>query len=350
MPRAFRPGRNGALLLWGKRGVTFLAQYALCNSIFISISSLNEMNVQRTNPINVPGARLEGKRASFAPLHPPHMDARCFECGRDDGPHPVARLQAADVLLPHLIPTRKSFLRPVGSTMLAPSAGLDRKRCELARPDACQIPHAQGITCMTLLDSEPRPVPPGPPARPAPERQATTAQGLDNLGPCRVDCCRVLEGAFGLRLHLRMAELHGRLVPLGRVAVVTGQSQIRDAVGASSTAWQDVVELERAVGLPAIGTPIRVLDEQIRPALPSRTRALLILGAADLRVLQELGVEADTLHLDAAHGRPAGQPVRAGDGIAHPGEQRRRQPPSGNPPACEARPSLPQAAVAAADL
>src|SRR6266851_3170184 len=258
------------------------------------------MNVPRADPINFSGASLEGERAAFAHLHPPHMDARCLECGRDDGPHPVARLQAADVLLPHLIPTRKSFLRPVGSTMLAPSAGLDRQRCELARPDACQIPHAQGITCMALLDSEPRPVPPGSPARPAPERQATTAQGLDDLEPGRVDCCRVLEGAFGLRLHLRMAELHGRLVPLGRVAVVTGQGQIGDAVRASSTAWQDVVELERAASLPAIGTPIRVLDEQVRPALPSRTRALLIFAATDLRVLQELGVEADALHLDAA--------------------------------------------------
>src|SRR5437879_4814439 len=114
---------------------------------------------------------------------------------------------------------------------------------------------------MALLDSEPRPVPPGPPARPAPERQATTVQSLDDLEPCRVDCCRFLEWAFGLRLHLRMAEFHGRLVPFGRVAVVTGQGQIRDAVGASSTAWQDVVELERAVRLPAIGTPIHVLDE-----------------------------------------------------------------------------------------
>src|SRR5947209_1709176 len=123
MPRAFRPGRSGALLLWGKRGVTFLARNALCNSIFISISSLNEMNVHRANPINVSAARLEGERATFAHLHPSHMDARCLEFGRDDGPHLVARLQAADVLLPHLIPTRKSFLRPVGSTMLAPSAG-----------------------------------------------------------------------------------------------------------------------------------------------------------------------------------------------------------------------------------
>src|SRR5947209_4541518 len=293
MPYALRPGRNGAFLLWGKAGVASLAWEQLRDSIFISISSLDELNVPRADPIDVSLSRFDGERATVAHLHAPHMDARCFEFGRHDGPHPVARLQATYLPLPHLIPTRKSLLRPIGSAMLASSAGLDRQCSELARPDARQIPDAQGIEGMGLLDSEPRPVPPGPPARPGPNRQVKTAQGLNQLEPGRVDRRRILEGAFGLRLHLRVAELNGRLVPFGRVAAVTGQRQIRDALRASSTAWKDVVKLERAASLPAVGTAILVFDEHIRPGLPSSTRALLILGAADLRVLQELGVESD---------------------------------------------------------
>src|SRR5947209_7675240 len=136
---------------------------------------------------------------------------------------------------------------------------------------------------MALLDSEARPVPPGPPTRPSPERQTTTAQGLNQLKPGRVDRCRILEGAFGLRLHLRVAELKGRLVPFGRIAAVTGQSQIRDA-----------------------------------------------------------------LHLDAPRGRPAGEPVRPGDGIANPGEQGRWQPATRNPPVVEAGRSVPQVSASAA--
>jgi len=102
------------------------ARERLRDSIFISISSLDEMNVHRIDPIHVFLARFDGERATVAHLHAPHMDARCFEFGRHDGPHPVARLQAAYLLLPHLIPTRESLLRPIGSAMLAPSAGLDR--------------------------------------------------------------------------------------------------------------------------------------------------------------------------------------------------------------------------------
>jgi hypothetical protein len=201
---------------------------------------------------------------------------------------------------------------------------------------------------MGLLESEPCPVPPGPPARPGTDWQPKDTQGLDQLEPCRVDRHRVLEWALGLRLHLRVAELNGSLVPFGRVTVVTAERQIRDAVGAAATAWQDVVKLKRAVGFPALGTPVRVLDEHICPGLPSGTRALLIFGAADLRVLQELGVESDALHLDAARGRPASEPVRPADGIADPGEQGGGQPAHSQPPMVEAGCPVPQVCASAA--
>ena len=102
---------------------------------------------------------------------------------------------------------------------------------------------------MGLLHCEPRPVPPGPPARPGADGQAQNAQGLDHLEPGRVHRRRVLEWAFGLRLYLRVAELGGGLVPFLLVAGVTGQAEIADAVGAAATPGQDVIHFERGVYL-----------------------------------------------------------------------------------------------------
>ncbi len=100
------------------------------------------MNILRIDPIKVSVARLESKRAAFAHLHTPHMDTRWLEFGWHDCPHPVARFEAAYLLLPHLIPTREPFLRPVGSAMVASAARLDRQRFERAGPDARHIPDA----------------------------------------------------------------------------------------------------------------------------------------------------------------------------------------------------------------
>ena len=151
------------------------------------------MKVLCTDPINVSVASLERKRAAFAHLHTSHMDARCLEFGRDDSPHPVTCLETAYLLLPHLIPTREPFPRPVGSAMLASTARLDRKRFELAGSDARQIPDAQGIEGMGLIHCEPRPVPPCPPTRPGADGQAKNTQGLDQLEPGRVHRRRVLK-------------------------------------------------------------------------------------------------------------------------------------------------------------
>ncbi len=239
----------------------------------------------RADPIKVSVARLDGKRAAFAHLHAPHMDARCLEIGRDDGAHPVAGLEAAYLLLSHLIPTREPFLRPVGSTMVASSARRDCQRFELAGPDTRQIADAQGVESMGLLHSEPRSVPPSPSACPGADGQVKDAQGLDHLEPRRTHCRRVLEWAFGLRFHLWVAELGGSLVPLLLVADVTGQTEIADAVGATATAGQDVVNFKGDVRLAAIGTSMLVFHEQIGSRFPPGKRPLLILCTRDLWIL-----------------------------------------------------------------
>jgi hypothetical protein len=139
---------------------------ALRDTIVIAIRSLDQVEVPRPDPVNVFVARRDGERAALAHLDAPHMCSPCLEFGRDDGPHAVARLEAVYLLLPHLVPPRKPMLRPIGPAMLAPPGGGDHERFERARPDACHISDTQGIEGMGLLDCEPRPVPPGPPACP----------------------------------------------------------------------------------------------------------------------------------------------------------------------------------------
>ncbi len=322
--------------------VASLAGNALHHRVVIAISSLDELKVHRADPIKVSVASLDGERATSAHLHAPHMGPRCLEFGRDDGPHPVTRLEATYLLPPHLIPTREPFLRPVGSAMLAPSPGRDHQRFELARPDARQLPDAQGIEGMALLDGEPLPVPPGPPACPGADGQAEAAQGLDQLEPGRVHRRRVPEGAFGLHLHLGVAELGGGLVPFLLVAGVTGQAEIADAVGATATPGQDVIHFEGGVRLPAIGALVRVFHQQVGSGFPSGKRPLLIVGPRDLGILQQLGVEAHLLDLDPADGSPLGEPRGPGEGIAHPGEEGGREPASRDPPVGEAGRSVTQ--------
>jgi len=284
------------------------------------------MNVPRADPVNVFVTRLDGERATLARLHTPHMGPRCFEFGRDDGPHPVARLEACDLLLPHLVAARKSFLRPVGSAMVAPSGGLDHQRFELTLPHACQIPDAQGIKCMGLLDSEPRPVPPCPPACPRADGQPKDAQGLNKLVSAGIDRRCIAQRHFGLLLDLRMPPFGGCLIPFLLIAAVTGQRQIRDTVGPATAAGPDMVYFKGRLPLPTIGASVLILEQQIGSHLPPGQFAVLVFHPLDFRVLEQVRVEAHLLDLDAADGRPASEAIGPRDEVFDPGEDRRRQP------------------------
>src|SRR5258708_18207133 len=254
------------------------------------------------------------------------MSPRCVAFAWDDGPPPVARLEACDLLLPHLVASRKSFLRPVGAAMVAPSARLDHKRFERAWPDARQIPDAQGIEGMGLLHCEPRPIPPGPPACPSADGQAKDAQGLNKLISSGIDRRCITERHFGLFLDLRMSPFGGSLIPLLLIAAVTGQRQIRDAVGPAPAAGSDVVYFKWRLHLPTIGAPVLILEKQIGSRLPPGQFAVLVVHPLDFRVLEQVRVEAHPLDLDAADGRPLSQAIGPGEDVADPGGDRRRLP------------------------
>src|SRR5215469_6062143 len=97
-----------------------------------------------------------------------------------------------------------------------------------------------------------------------PEVQETVVQ----CSPGAVHRRRILQGCFGLPLHLRMAELFGSLVALGLIAGMTGQGEIPDPITAPTTAWEDVLDLPAIGGggrLLTVGTAVVPLAEEILP-------------------------------------------------------------------------------------
>ncbi len=90
------------------------------------------MKVLRVDSINITVARQDGEEAAFAHLYASHMNTCCFQFFWDNGQYPVARLETFDLLLSHFVTAREAFLRPVGSTMVTPSSGRDRKCFELS--------------------------------------------------------------------------------------------------------------------------------------------------------------------------------------------------------------------------
>jgi len=107
---------------------------------------------------------------------------------------------------------------------------------------------------------------------------------------------------------------------------MAGQTEIADPVRPAPAPGHNVVQFERTVSLAAVGAPIRILEEQIGTGFPSSQGALLVGNTGNFRMLEQLCIEADSLHVDAAHRYPSATPARPGEHIADAGKQRRRQP------------------------
>ena len=110
-----------------------------------------------------------------------------------------------------------------------------------------------------------------------------------------------LSGALAWRwirrqdLRLLLQEVLDGPVALAAVARLARQGEIRDAVGPALAPRDDVLDLERHVGLVAVRARAVVLLEQVLPHLVAGERALLVLDAGDLGVLDLLEVEPDQL-------------------------------------------------------
>jgi len=311
---------SGAFLILG-RG----AEAPAClssKSVLIAICSLHHLTVRRSNPIN--GADAE--RSTFAHAKTSQVGSCCLEGLRHDRPHPVSCLKATDAFLTHQVAHWEAVLVPVRAAVLSAAGGGDAERFQPARRNGRHLTYAQGVEGMRLLDAEPGTIPAGPPARPRADGKPADPQDLDQLEARRIDGRCILERVLRLGLYFRVAPFDSRLVPFGLIAHMAGQTEIVDPIRPAPASGPDVVQFERTVRLAAVGAPIRILDEQISARFPASKGTLLVVRARNFRMLEQVRVEADLLHFDAAHRCEASTPLRPGVHIADARKQRRRQP------------------------
>src|SRR5260221_14028497 len=86
---------------------------------------------------------------------------------------------------------------------------------------------------------------------------------------------------------------------------MAGQHQIRDAVGATSTAWSDMIQFKGTSGGRAIAAAPTPFFEQVSAHFPPDQLATLIFHAGKFWILQELGIEAYSLHLNEHERSPS---------------------------------------------
>ena len=84
--------------------------------------------------------------------------------------------------------------------------------------------------------------------------------------------------------------------PSGRnVTLLTGQAKVTDAIGAAIGTWINMLDLKRDILCSTVRTLPLPLHQQVLASLVALQRALLILNAADVRVLHEVRIEAHHL-------------------------------------------------------
>ena len=290
MPLFSKMGRKQAFLCWGRGGEKPLA-LLLGPCVLIAICPLHQDAIARVDAVNVAHA----ERARRPHGYTPSVDTCRLEWRWHRRSHHVSGLEAPHLLLTHLVASRKAFFCPVGATMLASARCLDPQRLQLPQRDTCDLSHTQRVVGVRFLDAEARSVPARSSSRPGAHGQPSAAQGLDQRKAGDIDRGCILERSPGGDLHLGMAEFASRLVAFDRVAAMTSQRQVADAIGSAPRAGSDVINLEGHLRLATVRTPILVFVQQVGAYLPSGKLPVLVLNARDLRVVKELGVEADPL-------------------------------------------------------
>jgi hypothetical protein len=315
-----------------------------CHCVVEPICSLKDPTKARWNALHLPYAKLPAGAHRDASS----MRAAGGEPCRHGRSHPVARLDAPHLLVAHEIAAREATLVHVGATVASPTHRRDRHRLDPARIHPCQLSHAEGVKRMRLAEIEARPIPVRTSPAPAANGYPQFLKLAHQREARRVDRGGVPQWGFGLHLHLRVAELGRRPVPLGAVAVMAGQHEIGHAVGAAPAAGNLMVELKGHVPLPTVRAAVLVFFQQIGPRFPAGTLTPLVLQTADLRVLQQLQIEFHPFNLDAPERYPPAKAPCPTQHVADLGDQRGREPPPWASAVVETRWSVAQVGAATA--
>src|SRR5262245_48477716 len=106
-----------------------------------------------------------------------------------------------------------------------------------------------------------------------------------------------------------MTELYRRSVTFLLIAGLASKRQIRDAIRSAARTRNDVFDLQRNITLAAIGAPAAPLLQQILANLVACKLALLIFNTPDFRIFDQLSVELDQFHRNAAQRISPAQPL-----------------------------------------
>src|SRR6266851_4776208 len=280
--------------------------------IAIAISSLHDLTVLRTAPIQLP----DTKRARGTYRHPAYMYASRLEVLRYPCAHQVAGRKAPNALLSRQVPPWEASLVHIGALVAPAPLCSDAQRARDGHLNTSHLSHAQGIKSVSLLDAKPLAVPARPPAAPGSDRQAHHVERLHKCKACGVDSSGVPQGQLRLSLHLWVAELGCGPVAFGGIAVMATQHEVADPVGAATTAGQHMIDLKGCLAAPAVHAAPPKFREQVTADFPATQLPPLIQDACDLRILQQCRVELDPLNLDLTEGCPSAIPTCPGEHIA----------------------------------
>jgi hypothetical protein len=300
--------------------------------VAIAIVAVNGLAMAMLDALLPALLRPDVERAGGPGQHAPYVDSRVFPAWHD-GPHQVASLKPTMDFLPLPVAGRKAVL--VGAAHL-PAAVPGRLNQQRHHPSGCQlfwgaVAHAGRIQPVGFREVPLAAVVLREAPTPRLQRQPRGLQALKETPPGGIDRRRVCERRLGLGEHASQhiwsagEEVPDVLRPFGEVAWLASQTQVAEPVGAPSGTGLDVLHLQGNVCGSAIRTRSLPFFEQIFPDLVARQCSLLVLASADLRLLHQLGVEADQFLTDGSYWRESPHSGNPGEDRADAAFQRRGQ-------------------------
>lgn len=207
--------------------------------------------------------------------------------------------------------------------------------------DMVDLPDARRVEGMGLWEAEPGPVELGPDPGSGLHGESGCPKPSEEGPSGGVHGRRIFERGFGpgenllQKIRLLQEKFLDGSVPLLSVAGPAGEGQVGDAIRSAEAFGVDVVDLQRNILRLAVSAGASPFLQEVFPDFVSGQCSLLVFNAGNVRIFHFLKVEPDQLLGESGDGSESPKPFDPRQGGIDPVIQRRRKPPSGNPPIVE---------------
>jgi len=252
------------------------------------------------NALNDTGSELEIEGARSANSNPRDVGSGFLACGHDSLDH-ITGLKAVNGFGAHEVTAEETTCCYARAFVGTTAMGGEQQGRLLPASYGCDRAHvsgAEGVQGVSLGDGKPMAVVFGASAAAGGDRQAGCDQSVEEGPAGGVDGCgigqRLMQLPFDVLDPSRVFRKKGLdgLAALLLVAGDAGEGEVADPVGAASSFGTDVIDVERNVLRIAVGALPAPLFEQVLAQLIAHKGAILVLGSRDLRVFDELHIEA----------------------------------------------------------